>query len=70
MRSDQFQRPKYPDLIVNLSDLPVDTSARAEYVQKLLEEIGAHDVDEFIKQAWGLGPSELIELLEKWVTLE
>lgn len=36
----------------------------------MLEEISARDVDEFIKQARGLGPSGLIELLEKWVTLE
>ena len=55
MCPDQSQCPKHPDLIVNLSHAPVDTSARAEYLQKLLEEINARDVDEFIKQARGFG---------------
>ena len=70
MCPDQSQSPKYPDLILNLSRVPVDSSARAAYVQRMLDEISACDVDEFIERARGLESSELTALLDEWVTLE
>ena len=67
----EMSQPKYPSIVINLNDAGPDPSERIEYVaRKLRTELGPVEAGNFRGQATGKSPTEIIDVMLQWVTVE